>query len=88
MSEGKPLPPGRSRAVIFLPLGLTAISFASIFIKMCEAPPLIIAAYRLGRLEVAGGTEAQRVKFYTDLWHALLGRRTVSALVPPPGRWG
>jgi predicted alpha-1,2-mannosidase len=32
----------------------------------------------LGRLEVEGGTEAQRVKFYTDVWHALLGRRTVS----------
>lgn len=32
----------------------------------------------LSRLEVEGGTEAQRVKFYTDLWHALLGRRTVS----------
>ena len=27
---------------------------------------------------VEGGTEAQRVKFYTDLWHALLGRRTLS----------
>ncbi len=34
-----------ARAVI--PLGLVAISFASIFIKICEAPPLIIAAYRL-----------------------------------------
>ena len=32
----------------------------------------------LGRLEIQGGTEAQRVKFYTDLWHALLGRRIVS----------
>ena len=32
----------------------------------------------LGRLEVTGGTEAQRTKFYTDLWHALLGRRIVS----------
>ncbi|MGN6553379.1 MAG: GH92 family glycosyl hydrolase [Verrucomicrobiota bacterium] len=32
----------------------------------------------LGRIEVTGGTEAQRIKFYTDLWHALLGRRTVS----------
>ena len=32
----------------------------------------------LGRIAVAGGTEAQRVKFYTDLWHALLGRRVVS----------
>lgn len=32
----------------------------------------------LGRFEVEGGTEAQRVKFYTDVWHALLGRRIVS----------
>ena len=32
----------------------------------------------LGRIAVEGGTEAQWVKFYTDLWHALLGRRTVS----------
>jgi predicted alpha-1,2-mannosidase len=32
----------------------------------------------LGCLEVSGGTEAQRIKFYTDLWHALLGRRIVS----------
>jgi predicted alpha-1,2-mannosidase len=32
----------------------------------------------LGRMEVEGGSEAQRVKFYTDLWHALLGRRIVS----------
>jgi predicted alpha-1,2-mannosidase len=34
--------------------------------------------HSLSRLEVEGGTEAQRVKFYTDLWHALLGRRIVS----------
>jgi drug/metabolite transporter (DMT)-like permease len=47
MSERKPLPSGHSRARIFLPVGLVAISFASIFIKVCEAPPLIIAAYRL-----------------------------------------
>ena len=32
----------------------------------------------LGRIEVEGGTEAQRVKFYTDLWHALRGRGIVS----------
>lgn len=32
----------------------------------------------LGRFEVTGGTETQRVKFYTDLWHAVLGRRIVS----------
>ena len=32
----------------------------------------------LGRIEVEGGSEAQKIKFYTDLWHALLGRRIVS----------
>jgi len=36
------------RSKIFLPLGLIAISFASIFIKLCAAPPLVISAYRLG----------------------------------------
>ena len=35
------------RVTIILTLGLVAISFASILIKICEAPPLIIAAYRL-----------------------------------------
>jgi drug/metabolite transporter (DMT)-like permease len=34
-------------------LGLIAISFASIFIKVCDAPPLIIAAYRLGLATLA-----------------------------------
>ncbi|MEN8693181.1 MAG: GH92 family glycosyl hydrolase [Akkermansiaceae bacterium] len=32
----------------------------------------------LGRIKVEGGTDAQKTKFYTDLWHALLGRRIVS----------
>ena len=32
----------------------------------------------LAKVAVRGGTEAQRVKFYTDLWHSLLGRRIVS----------
>ncbi|MDD4921427.1 MAG: GH92 family glycosyl hydrolase [Bacteroidales bacterium] len=32
----------------------------------------------LGKIEVEGGTEAQQIKFYTDLWHSLLGRRTIS----------
>lgn len=32
----------------------------------------------LSRIGVEGGTEAQRTKFYTDLWHTLLGRRTNS----------
>jgi len=32
----------------------------------------------LSRIEVEGGSDKQKVKFYTDLWHALLGRRTIS----------
>lgn len=32
----------------------------------------------LGRIEVKGGTPTQRVKFYTDLWHTLLGRHKIN----------
>ncbi len=32
----------------------------------------------LGRIDVEGGTEAQRTKFYTDLWHVLLGRHVLN----------
>jgi len=32
----------------------------------------------LGRILVEGGTNAQRTKFYTDLYHAILGRRRVN----------
>ncbi len=35
------------RLYLFLPIGIVAISTASIFIKLCEAPALVIAAYRL-----------------------------------------
>jgi predicted alpha-1,2-mannosidase len=30
-----------------------------------------------GRIDVKGGTSAQRMKFYTDLWHVLLGRHKI-----------
>lgn len=32
----------------------------------------------LGRIKVEGGTEAEQRRFYTDLWHALQGRRTIN----------
>lgn len=32
----------------------------------------------LSRIEVEGGTEKDKSRFYTDLWHALQGRRTIS----------
>src|SRR5690606_18738251 len=32
----------------------------------------------LGRIKVEGNTEIQQRRFYTDLWHALQGRRTIS----------
>jgi len=31
----------------------------------------------LGRIEVKGGSNAQKTKFYTDLWHTLLGRHKI-----------
>jgi len=32
----------------------------------------------LGKIEVKGGTRNQQVKFYTDLWHVLLGRHKLN----------
>lgn len=32
----------------------------------------------LGKIAVEGGTEQERIKFYTDLWHSLLGRHIFS----------
>ncbi len=34
--------------------------------------------HELGKIAVTGGSKEQRVKFYTDLWHSLLGRRIIS----------
>ncbi|MCP4455510.1 MAG: glycoside hydrolase family 92 protein, partial [Planctomycetes bacterium] len=34
----------------------------------------------LGQIEVEGGREQTRVKFYTDLWHVLLGRHKIDDL--------
>jgi len=36
-----------ARFYLFIPIGIIAISTASIFIKLCAAPALIIAAYRM-----------------------------------------
>ncbi|WP_411031235.1 GH92 family glycosyl hydrolase [Spongiimicrobium sp. 3-5] len=33
---------------------------------------------KLSKIKVKGGSENQRTKFYTDLWHALLGRRILN----------
>lgn len=32
----------------------------------------------LGKIRVEGGSEPERIKFYTDLWHSLLGRHIFS----------
>ena len=48
MSERILIPQASLRAKAVIPIGLVAISLASIFIKLCDAPSLIIAAYRLG----------------------------------------
>ncbi|MCG2462842.1 GH92 family glycosyl hydrolase [Flavobacteriaceae bacterium F89] len=31
----------------------------------------------LGRIDVKGGADTQKIKFYTDLWHVLLGRHKI-----------
>jgi drug/metabolite transporter (DMT)-like permease len=36
-----------TRLFILIPIGIFAISTASIFVKLCEAPALIIATYRM-----------------------------------------
>ena len=36
--------------------------------------------YMLGRIDVQGGTAEDRTKFYTDLWHTLLGRHKLDDL--------
>ncbi|WP_025763487.1 GH92 family glycosyl hydrolase [Dyadobacter tibetensis] len=33
---------------------------------------------KLGRIQIEGGTDTQQKRFYTDLWHALQGRRIIS----------
>ncbi|TQO38441.1 putative alpha-1,2-mannosidase [Arenibacter algicola] len=34
----------------------------------------------LGKIDVKGGADAQKIKFYTDLWHTLLGRHKIDDL--------
>jgi len=36
-----------NRLYLLLPMGIIAVSTASIFIKLCDAPVLIIATYRM-----------------------------------------
>jgi len=46
------------KAALVLIVGVVAVSFASIFIRLAEAPPLIIAAYRLGLASLVIGPVA------------------------------
>lgn len=32
----------------------------------------------LGKISIKGGSEKQKIKFYTDLWHTLLGRHKIN----------
>jgi len=52
------------RLSIFLPIGIIAISTASIFIKLCDAPVLIIATYRL----MLASLILSPFAFYKELW--------------------
>jgi len=46
------------RAALVLFMGVVAVSFGSIFVRLAEAPPLVIAAYRLGLASLAIGPAA------------------------------
>ncbi len=46
------------KATLVLFVGVVAVSFASIFIRLAEAPPLIISAYRLGLASLVIGPVA------------------------------
>ena len=35
-------------------------------------------SFQLNKIQIEGGNEEQQKRFYTDLWHALQGRRTIS----------
>lgn len=46
------------KAALVLSVGVVAVSFGSIFVRLAEAPPLIIAAYRLGLASLVIGPAA------------------------------
>ena len=60
------------RVVIAVVTGIVAISTASIFIKLCDAHPLVIASYRLGLASLILAPIALRPRRYTKIL---------------PGRW-
>jgi len=45
----------------------------------------------LSKIDISGGTKQDQVRFYTDLWHSLLGRRIISDVngkyADNTGRW-
>ncbi|MDQ3396826.1 MAG: EamA/RhaT family transporter, partial [Deinococcota bacterium] len=40
-------PPGRARLIAVLGVGVVAVSLAAIFIRLAEAPGVVVAAYRM-----------------------------------------
>ncbi len=64
------------RVVIAVIIGIIAISTASIFIKLCDAHPLVIASYRLGLASLILAPIALRHRRYGDIfrkrWKMLL----------------
>ena len=65
--------PSRSLSLFVLFIGVISISFGSIFVRLCDAPPLIIAAYRmliaavvLVPLQWKSGEDAPRIQTSKD----------------------
>ena len=77
-----PQPGIRNRAVLILGFGLLAVSIASVFIKLCYAPALVIAAYRLTIASVfyIGFTGFKQGPFWGNLTKAQLKISLISGL--------
>jgi hypothetical protein len=81
----------RANKIWFIGLGILAMSFASILIKLCDAPALVIAAYRLAiaaafyTLWVMADKHKNRRQLANLPWKALLMAVCFWPCTLPPG---
>ena len=79
----------KSDAKVLMKVGISYTSIENAIINIHEELPhwdfdKVVAESRtewnnlLGRIQIEGGTETDQRRFYTDLWHALQGRKIIS----------
>lgn len=80
---------GQKKNEVLMKVGISYISLANAKINMDTELPKwnfdnVVRKSKkewselLNRIKIKGGTEIQQRRFYTDLWHSLQGRRTIS----------